>query len=339
MRGNLAAASRWYGRRMSFLTRTVVAAIAASAVALSGVAAVNGAGEQQLPDLDPETPAQLTILPTGTAGHRGWLLGFSAAASNVGRGPLTIVGNRPNTSTPTMTAEQIVSGAAPETVPDVGKMRYVVSPTHNHWHLLHFMRYELRRAGSGRPVVRDRKSGFCLGDRYRAPGPTLPGAPAQALITGRCGLYEPGLLSVSEGISVGYGDIYPAYVEFQDLPLDGLPDGRYVLVHTVNPEGRLREVSTANNSSSVLLDVRWSHRTPTVVLLRECPESARCAMPTRKRASTATSGPSARAAGRAESVRAVPLEQRSALLNRPLPVQLVIPAGGLGRHPFVLWCH
>jgi hypothetical protein len=323
---------------MSLLTRPVLAVIAAGAVMFSGAATVNGAGGQHLPDLDPETPGQLTILPTGTAGHRHWLLGFSAAASNVGRGPLTITANRPNTSTPTMSAEQIISGSTPQVVSDVGEMRYVVSPTHNHWHLLHFMRYELRRAGTTHAVVRDRKSGFCLGDRYRAPGPPLPGAPAQPVLTGRCGLYEPESLSVSEGISVGYGDIYPAYVEFQDLPLDGLPDGRYVLVHTVNPEGRLRELSTANNSSSVLLDIRWSRRTPTVVLLRECPNAALCVMPGAERARKA-SGTHARVAGHEHPGRVVPVARRSALIARRLPVQLIVPASQLGRDPLVIGCH
>jgi hypothetical protein len=311
----------------------------------SGAASVNGAGSQQLPDLDPETPGQLTILPTDTAGHRHWLLGFSAAASNVGNGPLTITGNRPNTSKPTMSAEQIISGPTPQVVSDVGEMRYVVSPTHNHWHLLHFMRYELRRAGSTHAVVRDRKSGFCLGDRYRAPSPPLPKAPAQPLVTGHCGLYEPASLSVSEGISVGYGDIYPAYVEFQDLPLDGLPDGRYVLVQTVNPEGRLRELSRANNSSSALLGIRWRRGTPTVVLLRNCPDTARCVMPKTKGARRHASGARARAAGHGASAavhdlpgRVVPVARRSALSARRLPVQLIVRASQLGHDPLLIWC-
>ena len=33
------------------------------------------------------------------------------------------------------------------------------------WHLLRFERYELRHAGSRKVLVRDRKTGFCLGDR------------------------------------------------------------------------------------------------------------------------------------------------------------------------------
>jgi glucose/arabinose dehydrogenase len=253
----------------------VLASVAAVALLLAPPAFCSGEG-LQLPDLDQQTPSQLTVLPTGAPPHREWLLGFSSSVSNVGTGPLTITGHRRDGSTPAMTADQIISGPSPQVVPDVGELRYVYSPTHNHWHLMHFMRYELRRAGTTRAVVRDRKSGFCLGDRYRVLGPPPPGAPPQPVLTGRCGLFEPGLLSVSEGISVGYGDIYSAYLEFQDLPLNGLRDGRYVLVHSVDPEARLRDLSRANNSASVLLDVHWRHGTPEVTLLRECPGTPRC---------------------------------------------------------------
>jgi glucose/arabinose dehydrogenase len=81
---------------------------------------------------------------------------------------------------------------------------------------------------------------------------------------------------MSEGISVGYGDVYNAWLEFQDLSLDGLPGGRYVLVHTVNADGRLREISRSNDSASVLIDLRWRHGLPRVRQIRACPDSARC---------------------------------------------------------------
>jgi glucose/arabinose dehydrogenase len=257
----------------------VVLATVTAAVLLVPALAVGTPGGPQLPDLDQETPGQLTVLASGNGKHRRWLLGFSSAVSNVGAGPLTISGHRPDESTPTMTADQIISGPTPQVAPGVGKLRYVRSATHEHWHLIGFERYELRRAGSTRPVVRDRKSGFCLGDRYPVQGRLLAGAPPQPVIIGRCGLRQPGLLNISEGISVGYGDIYAAYVEFQDLPLDGLRDGHYVLVHRVDPEGRLHELSKANNSASVLLDVRWQRGTPDVTLLRDCPDTDRCDVP------------------------------------------------------------
>jgi glucose/arabinose dehydrogenase len=235
-----------------------------------------------LPDLDQETPGTLQIASTGPRGRRRWWLGFSSAVSNVGAGPLKIVGHRADTSTPAMVATQVIDGAA-EVIPDVGRLRYVRSMTHQHWHLMHFDRYELRRAGSARAVVRDRKSGFCLGDRYRVESQPVLAAPPQPVITGRCGLRQPGLLDVSEGISVGYGDVYNAYLEYQQLELGGLKGGRYVLVHTVNGDGRLREVTRANDSASVLLDVRWRHDAPDVRQLRSCPDTARCDRAPKKR--------------------------------------------------------
>src|SRR3954471_872061 len=238
------------------LTRAAALAALAAGLLFVRAPALGAATGPQLPDLDQETPGQLTVLPSGTRKHRHWLLGFSSAVSNVGDGPLTIDGHRPDGGTPALTADQVISGgAAPQVVPGVGQLRYVHSPDHEHWHLTPFERYELRRAGSTRAVVRDRKSGFCLGDRYRVEAPPPPNAPAQPVITGRCGLRQPGLLNVTGGIPVGYGDVYNASLESQALPLDRLRAGRYVLLHSVNSDGRVRELSRANDSASVLLDV------------------------------------------------------------------------------------
>jgi hypothetical protein len=83
-----------------------------------------------------------------------------------------------------------------------------------------------------------------------------------------------------EGISVGYGDDYVAFLEGQDLPLDGLPDGRYVLVHRVNAERRLRERSYDDNAASVLLDLRWQDGQPRLQVLATCHDTDRCDDPT-----------------------------------------------------------
>src|SRR4051812_35497559 len=184
-------------------SRAVASVILAAALALTLAPPAGAADHALLPDLDQETPGTLQIAHTGPRSHRRWWLGFSSAVSNVGAGPLKIVGHRADTSTPTMVANQVIDGA-PDAIADVGRLRYVRSVTHQHWHLMHFDRYELRRAGSTRAVVRDRKSGFCLGDRYRVENQPLLGAPAQPVITGRCGLRRPDLLDMSEGISVGY---------------------------------------------------------------------------------------------------------------------------------------
>jgi hypothetical protein len=260
----------------SAIARALAVAIFVTAALFVRAAVVHAADGALLPDLDQEVPAQLQIAPTGAEGHRRWWLGFSSAVSNVGPGPLTINGHRPDTNTTAMTADQLIAGPTPEVVPGVGRLRYVQSPDHQHWHLMHFERYELRRAGTTTAIARDRKSGFCLGDRYPVLGRQILSAPPRPVITGHCGLRQPDRLQISEGISSGYGDVYNAYLEYQDLALDGLPDGRYVLVERVNVDGRLRELSQTNNSSSVLLDLRWRGGTPTVRRVRSCPDTARC---------------------------------------------------------------
>ena len=177
-----------------------------------------------------------------------------------------------------MVADQLVDDGAwwgTETVKGVGRLRFVLSPDHNHWHLIHFDRYQLRRAGGKRAIVRDRKSGFCLGGPRR-PRRRPSGTPENPVYTSRCGLGNRGLLELTEGISVGYGDLDAPYLEYQQLPLDGLDRGRYVLVHRVNANQRLRETSLANDSASVLFSLRWRHRRPRIAVLRTCPDSARC---------------------------------------------------------------
>jgi hypothetical protein len=238
---------------------------------------------ERLPDLDQETPSQLEIREQVSGGRQSYLLGFRSAVRNIGDGPLIVNGSRASTATPYMRVDQIVdrAGKPQKVIPGVGRMQYAISPDHRHWHYLDFEHYqlqrsELRRTGSSDVLVQDQKTGFCLGDRYRVTTRAVPAASPQPVYSGRCGLSDPDLLQVRAGISVGYGDAYSAYLEGQDLPLDGLSDGRYVLVHRVNADRRLQEVSYANNAASVLLDLRWRSGKPYLRVLALCPDTARC---------------------------------------------------------------
>jgi glucose/arabinose dehydrogenase len=251
---------------------------AAAALVAMGQAQSALAGSARLPDLDQVTPADLVITRTQVDGKPVHVLGFSSAVENVGNGPLVFEAHRPGAQTDTMVADQVIDrdGAPKEVVPGVGRVRYTVSPDHRHWHLLGFDRYELRRAGQDTAAVRDRKSGFCLGDRYATAGRRRSAASPEPVFTSRCGLDAPELLGVREGISVGYGDNYQANLEGQYLPLTGLRAGRYVLVHTVNADGGLRELDYANNSASLLLELRWRQGAPQVRVLKSCPDTGRC---------------------------------------------------------------
>jgi glucose/arabinose dehydrogenase len=267
-------------RVLLFRVLPVALALALTALMLTiaARAPVAAAGSERLPDLVQAAPSALEITRAGTRTQPVYRLGFESAVENLGDGPLIINGHRPGLETKAMDADQVVErdGAPQQVIPGAAQLRYVVSPDHRHWHLLGFDRYELRRAGRRAPAVRDRKTGFCLGDRYPATRRSLPGAPPNPVYTGRCGLGEPELLGIQEGISVGYGDNYQANLEGQYLPLTGLRSGRYVLVHRVNAERGLRELDYKNNAASLLLDLRWRRGAPQVRVLKVCARSGRC---------------------------------------------------------------
>jgi hypothetical protein len=249
--------------------RTLIAVVAGLAAAAfpAGVQGARGTASgdaELLPDLLQERPQDLSV--QRARGRQ--LLGFRSAVQNVGDGPLIIVGSRPGRSTRDMTASQLVlrAGGTARRVTGTGFLRYVPSPDHSHWHFLPFERYELRSEATGARIVRDRKSGFCLGDRYRIEPPLATAAAAPVYVS-RCGLNRPALLRIREGISVGWADDYPAYLDSQHIDVTDVPAGRYLLVHTVNPTGRIVERSRANNQASVRIALTRSRGRVRVAVL------------------------------------------------------------------------
>ena len=198
---------------------------------------------------------------------------------NHGRGALLVYGRRRNGSND-MVAKQVVRRADGSLlhVPAVGTIRHTRSRGHHHWHLLRFDRYELRRASDHTLVLPDRKTGFCLGDRYDS-GRSFPRKPSEPLFRTNCRIYQPEASSVDMAISVGYGDDYHAYLEGQSLDVTGLPAGQYELVHRVNADRRLRELRYTNNAAPVRLRLTWPggrDARPQVRVLERC-SGPRCA--------------------------------------------------------------
>jgi Lysyl oxidase len=217
-----------------------------------------------LPDLRQLPPGAISV-DEAEGEHR---LVFSSAVDNVGEAALVIEGRRASRAEPTMSVEQVVTRADGSTrrYGVDADLAYVVAESHEHWHLLGFERYSLETT-DGEVVARDRKTGFCLGDRFDSDEPELPHQPAHPVWVGECGRGGRGLLSMAEGISPGYGDDYVPSLEGQYLVLDGLPAGRYRLWHRANPERALRESNYANNGASVLLDLTWSDGEPSITVL------------------------------------------------------------------------
>jgi hypothetical protein len=236
-----------------------------------------------LPDIDPAAPKELTVEPDGSGGFQ---LSFDATFDNVGDGPLHIEGHRPDASERSMVADQVVTrlDGSMRLNPGVGELRFVESEDHRHWHFIRFMRYELVRPTDDELVAPDRKTGFCLGDRYdadasvRLPGePLAPGVFDVPPDPDWCARDDPDRPHLTMGLSVGYGDKYHAFLDGQSIDVTDVPEGRYHLVHRVNAD--VRESDYSNNAASVLLELRWpdgSDDPPTVEMLASCADSVRC---------------------------------------------------------------
>jgi hypothetical protein len=253
--------------------------LAAAAVLALVAAGLGGDGEpaDALPDLDQTAPGELSGRSAGTAAKPRFFLGFESAAENIGDGPLVVLGSRPSIAESTMRARQQIrrTDGSTRSIQIPTTLSYVRSIDHSHWHLIGFMRYELRRA-DGRLVRPDRKTGFCLGDRYQIP--TMLGR-RKAVPRFECGRGKPEALRLREGISVGYGDDYDAHLEGQEFEITGLPAGRYLLVHRVNSSRLLRETDYGNNVASMALALSWPRglrQPPRIDVIARCPSTSTC---------------------------------------------------------------
>lgn len=133
-----------------------------------------------------------------------------------------------------------------------GCMRY--HPAHDHWHVLDFSRYELRSEETGKLATTTRKVGFCLGDNRRAF--VSEGSPGTPMYPFGAATSTPCDSAATQGLSVGWADVYLFYVPGQELKIDGLPNGRYCLISRVDPENLLVEGNEANNVRRTRIELR-----------------------------------------------------------------------------------
>jgi len=266
-------------RRLALLLGAVVVLVAAGSALAWGVTANRGGPDDLLPNLVQAVPDELSGRTGGTSVAPRFFLGFASAAANLGDGPLIVLGRRGDLDEPEMTLRQQIrrSDGSERTVPLRAKLTYVRSTDHAHWHVRGFMRYELRTPDGVR-VGRDRKTGFCLGDRYRV-DLALPGRSQTARYSERCGKGAPQLKRIREGISIGWGDDYAAHLEGQELELTSRAPGRYILVHRVNASRDLRETDYGDNAASMAIELSWPRgrsQPPRIDVLARCPGRATC---------------------------------------------------------------
>ncbi len=197
------------------------------------------AATDKLPDLKVAKMGSFSIQRTAS-GRR--LLRFSGMMLNVGRGPFEIRGRRASTKKPWI-VDQIVyrTGGTKRRIPTTATMKYA-GDGHNHWHVRRMLSYHL---WSTHGTSRDAKIGFCFFDTNRR-DTTLPGAPKfRKYKESGCG--KRGSLHTTNGISVGWGDLYPANFAYQWIDITGLPGGTYTIRASVDLYGRFLESNETNN--------------------------------------------------------------------------------------------
>jgi hypothetical protein len=232
--------------RKRWAVPTVLVLVVAALVGFSRSGPVSAALQpaERLPDLGMAPLADLSIDTTTIPGRR--LLRFTTVIVNVGQGPFETIGSRPDTSTSQMIVRQRIyddAGGAREV--DTPTVMFFAGDGHDHWHVRDAEGYELRRLDNGRRVGTGAKHGFCYYDNtpYRL---ELPGAPLWS-IYGHCGAAAD--LTVTTGLSVGWGDTYPASIALQWIDITGLKSGRYRLTATADPAGWFVETNDANNAT------------------------------------------------------------------------------------------
>ena len=231
----------------------------ASLPATTGTARADD-GPLDLPNLSPLAPTNVAVALDDT--RRKAAVRFSVTTDNIGRHHLDLLGTTPEGSNST-TAEQCVRWryrVCEERVP-VGA--FALHAAHGHWHLDDFALYELRKiADDGQPdmsadgLVRSGgKVSFCLLDYGRGRGARADDDFYPFTTTG----FYVACTGVHQGISAGWSDTYEAGLPGQQIVIDGVAPGTYAVVVTVNPDGRLLETTTADNSAHTIVQIDARH--------------------------------------------------------------------------------
>jgi len=176
-------------------------------------------------------------------------LAFNANVWNAGPSPIVVDGFR-QPGQDTMDAFQYFYDSKGKQIgyAPTGTMEFDRRDGHEHWHFKDFAGYQLLDE-SRQEVVRSQKEAFCL-------APTDPidqtvrnanWRPGNTDLHTACGGQT--ALSIREVLDVGHGDTYQQFLPGQAFDITGLPNGTYYIRVTANPDRRLYESNTANNTS------------------------------------------------------------------------------------------
>ena len=200
------------------------------------------------------TTGSSTITVTWSGSIAGHIGEYSAQEFTAGQGSgwaTDTTGTLSNGSSPTDMAvtQRVYTSAGGYVDEPTPLVMYYAGDGHDHWHTKDIEGAALTRVDNGQQVGVLAKEGFCFFDNVKYML-ALPGAPQSATYVEppSCSPGQPGALSASMGLSVGWGDLYAASIAFQYIDITGVPDGTYLLTASANPNDQAIESNYSNDS-------------------------------------------------------------------------------------------
>lgn len=202
-----------------------------------------------LPDLQVGAMRDIFITRNPESGERE--IRFDTTVMNTGEGALELRGAYDEASDQVRVTQHLFT--RDNDVEERLAGSFVYHEGHNHWHFEHFNLFELfthHEDGSlDQLVAATDKMSFCLYDEDWI-DPPLPNAPAVGVYPW-CDDNEE-----IQGMSAGWSDTYTSNVEGQQINIEDVPDGRYAIKATIDPQSNILELNKDNNSSIMYVEIR-----------------------------------------------------------------------------------
>lgn len=231
--------------------RLAIVAAALAVLGAAGASAPAGAGTvaatDVLPDLVADPPAGATLVEYAYAnGPKELLLRFDGYVHNSGAGAFELRGARASNSAAMTPLQRIYrsDGSSHDEAMPGAELFYTNADGHNHFHLQRIARYSLwanDRSAEAAPAM---KVGFCLEDSTRIENPDS----RSRVYTGAdwCQHNHPDVVSLVEGVSSGWRDVYDSELAFQWVVASDVQPGRYWLREDIDTEDLVRESDESN---------------------------------------------------------------------------------------------
>jgi hypothetical protein len=230
----------------------VLAVLCAVGVTGGGAGARAAGPPDLLPNLVADPPAHpLLDYYANADGSHDLLLRFDGYVHNAGPGALDIRGARTDSSQPMPPLQRVYrtdGSFHDDPMPANAQLFYSNADGHRHWHLQNVARYSLSTRDRKHLVARALKVGFCFEDSEHVNTAIGPASAVYSDAHGRqfCRHNQPDALSLFEGVSAGWRDLYARTLTFQWVVVSYVEPGAYRLREDMDATGVIHESNEVN---------------------------------------------------------------------------------------------